>query len=91
MGFAELYSALQMGVVDGQENPVNTAYTSKFYEIQKYMALTGHMTQNQVIIINDKTWQGFSPELKAVFTKAVAEAGRLPDRHAGKGQQAEPG
>lgn len=75
MAMTELYSALQMGVVDGQENPINTIYTSKFYEIQKYLALTGHMTQNQVTIINDKSWQGFSPELKAVFTKAVAEAG----------------
>jgi len=75
MAMAELYSALQMGVVDGQENPINTVYTAKFYEIQKYLALTGHMTQNQVTIINDKSWQGFSPELKAVFTKAVAEAG----------------
>jgi len=75
LAMAELYSALQMGVVDGQENPINTVYTAKFYEIQKYLALTGHMTQNQVMIINDKTWQGFSPELKAVFTKAVAEAG----------------
>ncbi|HZK66736.1 MAG TPA: TRAP transporter substrate-binding protein, partial [Chloroflexota bacterium] len=75
MAMTELYSALQMGVVDGQENPINTIYTSKFYEIQKYLALTGHMTQNMVTIINDKSWQGFSPELKAVFTKAVAEAG----------------
>ncbi len=75
MGFAELYSALQMGVVDGQENPINTIYTSKFYEVQKYLTLTGHMTQNQVIIINDKTWEGFSPELKDVFMKSVLEAG----------------
>jgi tripartite ATP-independent transporter DctP family solute receptor len=75
MAWAEVYSALQLGVVDAQENPLNTIYTSKLYEVQKYVALTGHMTQNQVIIVNDKKFQSFSPELKDIFIKAAIEAG----------------
>jgi len=75
MAFAEVYSALQMGVVEGQENPLNTIYSSKYYEVQKYLALTGHMSQNEEILINEKFYQGLSPELKAVLEKAAQEAG----------------
>jgi TRAP-type transport system periplasmic protein len=75
MAFAEVYSALQMGVVEGQENPLNTIYSSKYYEVQKYLALTGHMSQNEEILINEKFYQGLSPELKAVLEKAAQDAG----------------
>ncbi|HZK67332.1 MAG TPA: TRAP transporter substrate-binding protein [Chloroflexota bacterium] len=75
MPFAELYSALQMGVVDGQENPINTIYVQKYYEVQKYISLTAHMTQNELVLINDKFYQGLSPELKSVLEKAAIEAG----------------
>ena len=43
--FAELYVALQQGVVDGQENPLANIHASKLYEVQKYLALTGHQFQ----------------------------------------------
>jgi tripartite ATP-independent transporter DctP family solute receptor len=75
MGFAELYSALQMGVVDGQENPLQTIYSNKFYEVQKYLTLSGHMTQHQFLLINDKFYQGLSPELRDIMDKAAVEAG----------------
>ena len=75
MAFAEVYSALQMGVVDGQENPSNTIYTSKFYEVQKYMALTAHHTQSLTPIINEKFFQSLSPELRAIFEKSARDAG----------------
>ncbi|HZK67469.1 MAG TPA: TRAP transporter substrate-binding protein [Chloroflexota bacterium] len=75
MGFAELYSALQMGVVDGQENPAQTIFSNKFWEVQKNMALSGHMTQHQFLMINDKFYQGLSPELRAILDKAAIEAG----------------
>ena len=65
MAVAELYTALQLGVVEGQENPLNTIYSHKFYEVQKYVALTGHMTMNLVLVINEKFYQGLSPELRA--------------------------
>jgi TRAP-type C4-dicarboxylate transport system substrate-binding protein len=70
----EVYSALQMGVVDGQENPINTVYTAKLYEVQKYITLTGHQTQNLCAIINEKFFQGLSPELQAIFEKSAVEA-----------------
>ena len=75
LSMQEVYSALQMGVVDGQENPINTIFTAKLYEVQKYIILTGHQTQNLCMIINEKFYQGLSPELKAVFDKTAIDAG----------------
>jgi TRAP-type transport system periplasmic protein len=75
MSMQEVYSALQMGVVDGQENPINTIYTAKLYEVQKYITLTGHQTQNLCAIINEKFYQSLSPELREIFEKAAVDAG----------------
>ncbi len=77
MAVAELYAALQLGVVEGQENPLNTIYSHKFYEVQKYVALTGHMAMNLVLVINDKFYQGLSPELQQIFLKSMEEAGNF--------------
>ncbi|MHB1160300.1 MAG: TRAP transporter substrate-binding protein [Chloroflexota bacterium] len=75
LAFSELYSALQMGVVDGQENPLNTIWAQKYYEVQKYLTLTAHMTQVQVVTINEKFYQSLSPELRKVFDDAARDAG----------------
>ena len=75
MAVAELYTALQMGVVDGQENPFNIIYNRKFHEVQKYLTLTGHMAMNLVIIIHEKFYQKLPPELQQVLTKSAVEAG----------------
>ena len=75
MAVSELYTALQLGVVEGQENPLNTIYSHKFYEVQKYLALTGHMTMNLVLTINNKFYESLSPELRALFEKTMADAG----------------
>jgi TRAP-type C4-dicarboxylate transport system substrate-binding protein len=75
MAVAELYAALQLGVVEGQENPLNTIYSHKFYEVQKYVALTGHMAMNLVLVINDKFYQSLSPELQQIFVKSMQDAG----------------
>jgi tripartite ATP-independent transporter DctP family solute receptor len=75
MAVAELYTALQLGVVEGQENPLNTIYSHKFYEVQKYVALTGHMAMNLVLVINEKFYQGLSPQLQQIFVKSMQDAG----------------
>ncbi len=75
MAWAEVYTALQMGVIDGQENAPSTIFENKIYEVQKYLALTAHMVGGQVLIVNEKFYQGFSPELRAIFEKAAVEAG----------------
>jgi TRAP-type transport system periplasmic protein len=75
MAVAELYSAMQMGVVDGQENPYNTTYASKYYEVQKYLASTGHMSMTVLMVTGEKWFQSFTPEQQAVIVKAMQDAG----------------
>jgi tripartite ATP-independent transporter DctP family solute receptor len=75
MAVSELYTALQLGVVEGQENPLNTIYSHKFYEVQKYVALTGHMAMNLILVTNEKFFQSLSPELREIFVKSMRDAG----------------
>ena len=75
MAWSEVYSALQLGVVDGMANTPDLIYNAKLGEVQKYLALTGHLAQIQAVIINDKFYQRLSPELRAVLQKAALDAG----------------
>ena len=72
--FGELYSALQQKVVDGQENPVATIYSMKFYEVQKYLSLTGHTYEPAHVIANPKWFNGLDPKHQAIILKAAADA-----------------
>ena len=71
--WSEVPTALATGVVNGQENPVNVVLSSKLYEAQSHMMLTGHIMNAQVIVINEKIWQGLSPEVRQAVSKAAAE------------------
>ncbi|MFB0934526.1 MAG: TRAP transporter substrate-binding protein, partial [Propionivibrio sp.] len=71
--WSEVPTALATGVVNGQENPVNVVLSSKLFEAQSHMMLTSHIMNAQVIVINEKVWQGLTPELRQAVTKAAAE------------------
>lgn len=75
ISFGELFSALQTGIVDGQENPLAQIWTSKFTEVQKCLSLTGHISQGMVVAIQKKTWEDLSPEAQNVLTQAAYDAG----------------
>ena len=72
MDFSELFSALQQGVVDGQENPFMIIWSSKFYEVQKYLTLTYHIWDTFIFTVNEKFFQSLDGDLQ----KIVLEAGR---------------
>jgi len=76
LSFSELYSALQQGVVDGQENAYNTVASSGFYEVQKYVAETHHMWGNFAILASEKWWQTLSPDIQEAIAKAAKEASK---------------
>ncbi|WP_428488325.1 TRAP transporter substrate-binding protein [Rhodopila sp.] len=61
LNIAELYTALQTHVVDGQENPLGNIYTQKFYQVQKYCSLTNHMWVGYWILMNGTVWNGLEP------------------------------
>lgn len=73
MAFAELYLALKQGTVDAQENPIPTINSGKFYEVQKYLILTGHIMVPQLHVISDKLWKGLSPGDQKILQEAVDE------------------
>jgi tripartite ATP-independent transporter DctP family solute receptor len=73
MAFAELYLALKQGTVDAQENPIPTINSGKFYEVQKYLVLTGHIMVPQFHAISDKLWKSLSPADQKILQDAVDE------------------
>ena len=75
MSVSEVYTALQMGVVEGEDNPPMVILGYKFYEVQKYLATTAHMTVNQGVTTNYQWFQGLQPELKEIMIKSAADAG----------------
>ncbi len=72
MAFPELFTALQQGVVDGQENPIVVINASKFYEVQKYLSLTGHVYSPAIMLASPALWDGLSEEEQGWFREAAA-------------------
>ena len=74
MAFAEVYQALQTGVVDGQENTWSNIYSQKFHEVQKTIAQTNHGVIDYMVITNAKWWDGLPADIRAGLQKAMDEA-----------------
>ena len=72
--FSEVYLALQQGTVDGQENPIPTIYSRKFYEVQEQLIMTKHMLQSQVVLINSQRWDSLTDKEKKILKDAIQEA-----------------
>ena len=75
--FAELYVALQQGVVDGQENPLVNIHASKLYEVQKHLSLTSHMFQMTPFLMSKRSWDRLSEADRKAVTEAATEATTL--------------
>jgi tripartite ATP-independent transporter DctP family solute receptor len=75
--FAELYVALQQGVVDGQENPLVNIHASKLYEVQKHLALTNHQFQMTPLLMSKRSWDKLSDADRKAVQEAAAEATAL--------------
>lgn len=78
--FAELYVALQQGVVDGQENPLVNIHASKLYEVQKHLALTSHQFQMTPLLMSKRSWDRLSEADRKAVQEAAAEATALQRR-----------
>jgi tripartite ATP-independent transporter DctP family solute receptor len=73
MAFPEVYAALEQKAIDGQENPVTVINANKFYEVQKYLTLTHHQYNPQVVIVSKKLWETLSADEKKLFADAAVE------------------
>lgn len=74
MAFSELYSAMQQGTVDGQENPSAHIFTKRFYEVQKYASLTGHAYAAEPVLISMASWKKLTPEQQNIIQASATEA-----------------
>ena len=74
MGFNELYSALQTGVVDGAENNPPTLLAQNHYTVSKVYSLTGHLIIPEIFVFSKKSWEGLSKEDQALVKKLSTEA-----------------
>ena len=74
MPWGEVFTAVQQKVVDGLEIPVPVIYANKYYEVTKYLSLTGHTYSPLVLMASNRTWKKISPEDQVLFQKAALEA-----------------
>eukprot|EP00903_Cladosiphon_okamuranus_P001221 g1219.t1 len=74
MPITDVYISIQQSIVNGQENPVDTIKSLRFYEVAPYITLTRHVYSPLPLTIAEKTWQSFSDEDKEAVLKAAAES-----------------
>ncbi|BCH25657.1 sialic acid TRAP transporter substrate-binding protein SiaP [Mesorhizobium sp. L-8-3] len=74
IAFSEVYTALQTGSVDGQDNPLPTVVDSKFYEVTRQISLTSHLVDLNYIAFSKEVWDGLTPEQQETVQKAAVDA-----------------
>ncbi|HET6265278.1 MAG TPA: TRAP transporter substrate-binding protein [Usitatibacter sp.] len=73
MKFSEVFTALQTGVMDGQENPFTQIYSAKFQEVQKFLSLTGHVYTPAYVTVGAKKWAALPDDVRKVLEDTAKE------------------
>ncbi len=76
MAFTELFTAMQQGTVDGQENPYATIYLQKFYEVQDYVSNSNHVYSPFVFLMGKEFFDGLTEDQQKIVKDAAVEAGQ---------------
>ncbi|USG67427.1 TRAP transporter substrate-binding protein [Brevibacillus ruminantium] len=76
MAFTELFTALQQGTIDAEENPIPIIMTSRFYEVQKHMTLTRHFYSPSLLMMATAKYDALTPEQQKAIEEAAMEAGQ---------------
>ena len=74
MPFSEVFTALQQKTIDGQENPIPTIYSRKFYEVQGHLSMTRHMLQNNTLVLTTRAFDKLTKEQQAILMEEAAAA-----------------
>jgi tripartite ATP-independent transporter DctP family solute receptor len=77
MAWGEVFTSLQQGLLDAQENPIPIVSTFKLYEVQKYLALTGHVYSPAPLLMSKKTWDRMPPEIQKVMLDTAMEVAKV--------------
>lgn len=86
MAFSELFTAMQQGTVDGEENPIGIIYSNRFYEVQKYITLTQHVYTPYVVVMNPDKYDSLTDEQKEIVDRAMKEASEYQLECSAKGE-----
>jgi TRAP-type C4-dicarboxylate transport system substrate-binding protein len=74
MAYAEVYTGLQTGAIDGQDNPLPNVENMKFYEVMSQIVLTSHLVGYDLLVVSSDVWNAMSPEQQEAFQAAADEA-----------------
>ena len=74
MAYAEVYTGLQTGAIDGQDNPLPNVQNMKFYEVMSQIVLTSHLVGFDLLTISSKAWNAMTPEQQTAFQAAADKA-----------------
>ncbi|HYL81957.1 MAG TPA: TRAP transporter substrate-binding protein [Candidatus Acidoferrum sp.] len=77
MAWGEVFTSLQQGLLDAQENPIPIIYTFKLNEVQRYLSLTGHVYSPAPLLMSKKTWDRLPPEIQKVMLDAARETAQF--------------
>jgi tripartite ATP-independent transporter DctP family solute receptor len=81
LAFGEVYLALKTGTVDGQENPLPTVRSAKFYEVTQQITLTGHLVDCLFIVVSNRLWQRLNPAQQQQLRAAAQAAAHYNNEH----------
>lgn len=73
MAFSEVFTALQTGVMDGQENPFAQIYSAKFHEVQDYLSLTGHVYTPAYVLVGKRKWESLPEDVRQILEETAKE------------------
>jgi len=80
MALGEVYSALQSGVMDGQENPLAQIWSARLHEVQKFLSLSSHVYSPAFLVIGEDAWKKLSPDAQKALARIAGEAGDFARR-----------
>ena len=75
MAFSEIYTGLQQGTIDCQENPLNLIFSQSLFDVQDYVIMTDHVYDPVIILMSEKTWDSLTEDEQAIFQQAADETG----------------
>jgi tripartite ATP-independent transporter DctP family solute receptor len=76
MAWGEVFTSLQQGLLDAQENPIPVIYTFKLYEVQKFLSLTGHVYSPAPVLMSKKTWDRMPPDIRKIMLDTAVEVAK---------------
>lgn len=74
IAFSELFTAMQQGTVDGQENPIDTILQHRYYEVQDYLTITNHLIAVAGLMVNNNWYESLDPEIQEAFEKVAKKS-----------------